>query len=539
MPKLQVIRGLTSRKLYEFTLEDLRRGDGVQIGRNHLKCQVAIEGKHLSVSREHFSITSDRDGVWLTDKSTQGTRLNGFPLRPQEHYPLHNKDQIYIPGFVFVYLEDDTPPVASVALDDTEEDDSSSDSEVYPLPPGDATQRLPSDKFTIMLRLIGDMLRSVSLKDTMSAMCGRILEEVFRHADHAALVMWDLKRDEPTSVFFQNRDRNEASAPTISMPLVQRVRKDRLAARSDDQLAICAPLISHDNRCLGVLWLDSSLGRRKFRTKDGQLLAVIAVQLGLVVDNLHLREAAIHDALIERELELAHEIQSAMLPDDAPGSDGYEFYHYYEPAESVGGDFVDYVNLAGTRIVVFLGDVSGKGIPASLQMARISSELRLLLEIGVGAVEAVQWVNQRMTVRPGNGNFATMVMIDLDMAAHRLVLLNAGHPRPRIRRTNGVLDTCGDHTGGLPLGIVPEENYQSLELTLEPGECLMFFSDGIPDANNSAGLRFTEERLDAEFAAANGTAKEIGEKLIQCLKAFVGSHPLTDDRCLVCIRRKP
>jgi serine phosphatase RsbU (regulator of sigma subunit) len=127
-----------------------------------------------------------------------------------------------------------------------------------------------------------------------------------------------------------------------------------------------------------------------------------------------------------------------LLPSQPPRIDGYEFYDYYAPAKFVGGDYYDYLPLDGGRLALALGDVSGKGVPAALLMAKVSSELGACLAAEPDPVEALNQVNRRFSRRSPEGAFVTLVLAMLDLSRHALTIVNAGHIRPLLRRPDGI-----------------------------------------------------------------------------------------------------
>ena len=142
---------------------------------------------------------------------------------------------------------------------------------------------------------------------------------------------------------------------------------------------ICAPLVDRDGNSLGVIQLDTLDPRNRFKKDDLDVLVSVACQAAFAVENAQLHEAAMHDQAIRRELAVAHEVQRGFLPSAAPRIPEYDFFEFYEPANQLGGDYYDYVELPGGRLAVVVADVSGKGISASLLMAKLSAETRYCL----------------------------------------------------------------------------------------------------------------------------------------------------------------
>ena len=142
---------------------------------------------------------------------------------------------------------------------------------------------------------------------------------------------------------------------------------------------MCAPLITGEGNALGVIQIDTLDPRNRFNREDLDVLASVACQAAFAVENAQLHETALREQAIKRELAVAHEVQRGFLPAASPNLAGYDFFEFYESANALGGDYYDYVELSGGRLAVVLGDVSGKGISASLLMAKLSAEARFCL----------------------------------------------------------------------------------------------------------------------------------------------------------------
>ena len=268
-----------------------------------------------------------------------------------------------------------------------------------------------------------------------------------------------------------------------------------------------------------------------------ELLATVAFQVSFVVENAILHEAALRERSLETELKLAQEIQVELLPSEPPQIDGYEFFDYYVPAKYVGGDYYDYLPLEDNRLALVVGDVSGKGVPAALLMVKVASELEASLATEPDPVAVLNKVNRRFSRRNPDGAFVTMVLAILDLSNHQMSVVNAGHLRPLLRRPDGSVVEIGDAEAGLPLGVIPTRTYELTRLDFNVGDALVLISDGITEAQSAGGRQYGQERLLAQLAPSCGTAADLGRRIIGDVDRFVGNHPQSDDRCLLCIKR--
>ena len=194
------------------------------------------------------------------------------------------------------------------------------------------------------------------------------------------------------------------------------------------------PLINRDGNSLGVIQIDTLDPRNRFRQDDLDVLVSVACQAAFAVENAQLHEAAMRDQAMRRELAVAHEVQRGFLPSAAPRIPEYDFFEFYEPANQLGGDYYDYVELPGGRLAVVVADVSGKGISASLLMAKLSAETRYCLASEPSPAAAVGRLNRAFCDSGWEDRFVTMVLAVLDPRRHEVTVVNAGHLPPLLRR---------------------------------------------------------------------------------------------------------
>jgi serine phosphatase RsbU (regulator of sigma subunit) len=256
-----------------------------------------------------------------------------------------------------------------------------------------------------------------------------------------------------------------------------------------------------------------------------------------VVENAQLHEIALEEQLLLRELALAHKVQQGLLPAAPPQLGGYEFFDYYEPASHLGGDYFDYIPLQGDRLAVALADVSGKGISAALLMARLSGDVGYCLASYRTPAEAVGRLNVLFCESRWEDRFVTLALLVLDPLRHELCLVNAGHLAPLLRRASGTVETVGESIGGLPLGVDDRMVYDQCTIGLAPGDTLVLYTDGIPEAMNAEGGLYGNKRMAAQLVPGFENAAELGDRVIRDVRRFVGHRPQSDDMCLTILRR--
>jgi serine phosphatase RsbU (regulator of sigma subunit) len=300
---------------------------------------------------------------------------------------------------------------------------------------------------------------------------------------------------------------------------------------------MCAPLVVQSGESLGAIQIDTRDNSLPFSEDDLEVLASVAAQAAVSLENAQLHAAALKQRDYERDLDFATQVQLGFLPNERPGVAGYEFFDFYEAAQRVGGDFFDYVPLPDGRIAVTVGDVAGKGLPAALLMARIYSDTRYELLAKPTPAEAMTSLNTNLSSSGLGHRFITLVFVILDPRAHSLTIVNAGHLPPLARSKRGQVKPLGTDISGLPLGIQPETVYRQTQVTIDAGESIVLATDGVTEAMNPANEIYGTPRLTAFLKKAPAQAAPLGEAIVADIEAFCAGHPQRDDICLICFHR--
>jgi sigma-B regulation protein RsbU (phosphoserine phosphatase) len=259
----------------------------------------------------------------------------------------------------------------------------------------------------------------------------------------------------------------------------------------------------------------------------------IAGPVGVVIENTRLHELAVKQARMEREARDARAVQLALVPKRTPSLPGYRFWHFHEPARYVGGDYYDYRPLPGSpasdRWAVVIGDVTGKGMAAALLITRLSSEVALLLQIEPDPARAVERLNRSLCEAGIDDKPITFLLVAFDGERHELTLVNAGHPAPLLRRTDGSVEEL-PMADGLMRGVEPGAAYEASRFGMQPGEVVVLYTDGITDAGEGSRDGFGVDRLRQALGGAPPGAEQVGEAIparAVCLVCFHGTG-----RCL-------
>jgi sigma-B regulation protein RsbU (phosphoserine phosphatase) len=299
--------------------------------------------------------------------------------------------------------------------------------------------------------------------------------------------------------------------------------------------AMCVPLWNN-REIIGIIYADRISLLQEFSEEDLRLLTLLANLAAIKIENAALIEQSIEKERMERELQLAVQIQKDFLPKSIPKSGPFDIVGRNLPCRQVGGDYYDFIPVEPGRLGVTVADVSGKGVSASLLMASLRaalhSEIQPRARIDHMAVKLNDFVQKSSAINA----FITFFYGDLDTEAGGFAYVNAGHNHPFILGVRGKPRFL--ESTGLCLGMLPGTTYERRADTLAPGETLVLFTDGIVESRNAAGEEYGAERLvDVSRRAAGGCAADILESVFRDLDAFTAKAPAADDRTLVIVKR--
>lgn len=298
--------------------------------------------------------------------------------------------------------------------------------------------------------------------------------------------------------------------------------------------------IAFENNPRGMLVVGDKESRRgvgPFLPGDRRTLGLFANQAAIALENARLHLRALEQERLEREMHLAAEIQRQILPKGAPQVAGYQLAGWNRPAREVGGDYYDMFPMASGRMGLVVGDVSGKGIPAALMVSTLHSALRLLLDqTGIGP-PLLEKLNRHILESSMPNKFITMFLAELDLETGSLRYVNAGHNPGLLLHSNGDVEELG--SGGVPLGLLPGSRYQAREVTVEPGDLLCLYSDGITEAESPEEEEHGTERLCDVLRGHRGAPVIQGvlDAIRESVEAFTRGRPQGDDQTLLVVRR--
>jgi serine phosphatase RsbU (regulator of sigma subunit)/anti-sigma regulatory factor (Ser/Thr protein kinase) len=346
----------------------------------------------------------------------------------------------------------------------------------------------------------------------------------------SAAIAVDIAESDPLLAYLQS-----APGPVD----VARLELDSPAVRAmrEAGVALVVPLVSQ-GELIGTLNLGPRLSEQDYSTDDRRLLTTLAAQAAPAIRVAQLvREQADEAAEKERlaqELRVATLIQQQFLPRQLPQLPHWQIAAFYGPARAVGGDFYDFVELSDGRIGIAVGDVTDKGVPAALVMARTHSVLRAEASRSTSPGEILSRANDLLVPEMPARMFVTCLFAVLDPATGRIVIANAGHNLPFVRSGDEITEL---RATGMPLGLMPGIRYEEVEGVIAPDSNVLLYSDGLIEAHDGAREMFGFGRL-REALRIDDAGSELLDRLLETLNVFTGpDHEQEDDITLVTLRR--
>lgn len=558
MPYLIARTGPDAGRRYEL------QGTDWILGR-HPECQVVINV--LAVSRQHAKVLRDNAGFFVEDmKSRNGTFVNDTLIQGRQK--LHSGDVIKVCDVEFAFQDEQSPPPqrpkpsdrggpGAILFDDNEGDTLSSSTIMSKVDV--SSGRFPlqlSSSPEVRLRAIVEITQSLGKALALDEVLPQVLNTLFRiflQADRGFIVLKDADGNLAPRWTKTRRSSDEDSI-RISRTIINKVIDTREAilsadAASDSMFAssesiadfrirsmMCAPLVDAEGKAFGALQIDTLDQRGRFNQDDLELLVSVASQAAIAIDNAQLHDQALQQRAMQRDLELAHEVQRGFLPVKPPGVTGYEFFQYYQPAVYVGGDYFDYIRLSDGRLAIVVADVVGHGVAAALMMAKLSAESRYCLATESRPEIAMSRLNERIAGFQLD-RFITMVLVVIDVEKHEGQIVSAGHMAPMIRRASGAVEEPGEEESGMALGMMDDYQYEQVPFKLHPGDRVVMYTDGINESFDEQEQMYGLDRLRKLVAECQASPIRMGQTIIEDVRRNMGRHAQDDDMCVVCFGR--
>lgn len=510
-------------------------------------------------SRLHAEVRQEGDSYWLQDLgSANGTRYNGIPVKAP--VPLSSGGEIQIGETVIVFTDNDhrTPSFSTLITSGTETLDPSRTISFQStrIP----TNELLKGQFSSRNDLLGliskvgvALLGSSGVNDTLEQVASLVFEAV--PADRVVIMLRD--EDDPEGMkIMVARDRGKDEQlleVRISRSVMDEVLKNGKSvltadAQHDPRFAsqtialqgirsvLAVPLSVDERNVFGLIYADSPTWEATFTEEHLNILTTLASVASIRVENATLLEERFERERMERELELATEIQQRFQPAGPPMLEGYEFQGISFSCYEIGGDYYDFIPKKDEKMIIALGDVSGKGTAAALLTSSLHAAIHAQVTSQSDLGEMITAVNRYLAENTPANRFVTLFTAELDPSNGKMQFINAGHNPPLVGRADGSVEQLA--SGGLPLGILPGAEFETGELDLGPGDTLVIYSDGVTEAVNLQEEEFGMERLE-QVISSNSAASASGlrDKVEAALSAFTQTAPANDDITLVIVKR--
>ncbi len=560
-------------KAGESTTHDLSRDETV-IGR-HPECHIQIDSN--MVSRKHCRVFRDGNRFLVEDMgSGNGTTVNG--VRIVNPTPLAHDDRVKLGPILIRYVDQagaqnhgpapaggsaaagarsgGPPPAFKFNLADDDEDSATITGS---LGGGDSGRFGALDvQPAAKLRGILEISRTLAGTVDLNALLPKILDtlfSIFPSADRGCILLKDAATGQMIPRAIKHRRPGDDESVKLSRTIVSKVLADKTGVLSADASSdsrfqasesianftirsmMCVPLLGLDGEPLGIINIDTQNPLKQFREDDLDLLMAVAGQAALSYENARLVVSYTEKQKQDNEMQIAAGVQRALLPEHLPQVPGYEFSALYESAQAVGGDYYDCLILPGSRVALAFGDVAGKGVPASLVMSRLSSVVQCTMEFVEDVGEAAARINEHMCSHAVEGRFVTFTLAIINLKTHDMALIIAGHMSPVIRRTDGTCEEFPEEMIGLPLGVVAGMTYDVKKRTLQPGETVVIYTDGVSEAMNHNSDLYGTERLKELVAHGVPEPAKLGQAILADVKRHAGGRPQNDDITLMVFGR--
>jgi predicted permease len=337
---------------------------------------------------------------------------------------------------------------------------------------------------------------------------------------------------------------NELAAVAEWAAAHRRERLDEIRALAAAGIRLAVPLRTR-SEILGVLLLGERSQRDGFSAHERQVLRACADQFALMIENARLTDRVVEQETLRRDIALASDVQRRLLPDAPPRSACVDFAAASVPARRIGGDYYDFVELRDREMGIALADVSGKGVAAALIMSVVQASLRIISsEGGIAPPRLVARMNEFVYRSTPASKYATFFYAQLDEQGRRLRYVNAGHNAPYLLRADG-RSTGGSappeieqlSVGGTVVGMFPEMGYEEATVELFPGDVLLAFTDGVPEAHNPENEEFGDERLQQLLReSAHLPADEISARISAEMKHWIRDAEQYDDLTFIVMK---
>ncbi len=504
------------------------------------------------LSRHHAEILQKTDGYYVLDlQSKNGTLLNGQPVKDERR--LREGDVITLGEHSLTFCTDEGEDEA-VEPEGTRVFSVRELSDINTKPAIDPAEMQRQNRvLAILSKAASELVVHRPLKELFDFVLDLLFEAV--PAERGAILL--LEGRPPTLEVKSSRSRKGDTLTRVSRSIARRVMEDRVSLllpnvmedarfRAEQSIlssgirsAMCAPLWfnpggSGPDMVLGLVYLDSLQHAHSFGEEDLRILTALANVAAAKIENVRLLEESLEKRRLEEDMRMAAEIQTGLLPRDAPKVAGYGLVGSNHPCRTVGGDYYDFAVEDG-RLLLALGDVSGKGTGAALLMTVLRASVRGHW-MDPKIADAVCRINRTVCQNVPTNKYITFFMASLDPESGVLSYVNAGHNPPLLIRSGGTVEKLQE--GGMVLGLFESVPYADGVVELRRGDTLLVFSDGVTETWNPEGDEFGEDGLLELALRERGLdAASLQDEILRGLEKFAKGAKATDDRTMIVLKR--
>ncbi len=522
-------------------------------------------------SRVHAEVRREGDEYFLQDLgSANGTLYNGATVAGNVPLTAGGRIQIGETEIVFddgtynssmgatMITENTTSlPEATIALPSSDRTTSGlleaiEGARTQPEQTAAARAAKQGDLLALISKVGITLLASATLTETLEQIVSLVFEAV--PADRCLLMMRDEGSEELKVAVARLRDRvGEVGEIRVSRNVMDEVvMRGKSVLTSDAQhdprfasgtmvlqgvRSVLAVPLGVAEKVFGIIYADSPIAEGRFTEDHLKVLTTLASVAAIRVENARLMEARLQQERLERELQLASEIQQRFQPTAPPQVLGYELQGISFPCYEIGGDYYDFIQRDDGRLIIALGDVSGKGTAAALLMSSLHAAVHAQSASHDSIVETISAVNRYLADNIPPNRFVTLFYAELEPQSGSVCFLNAGHNPPLIIHSAGTVEQLA--SGGLPLGIRRDAEYREGRTQMQAGDVLVIYSDGVTEAASPSGEEFGPTRLyEVVSRNVDASAAGIRDRIESALTKFAQGTRAGDDITLVIVKRQ-
>ncbi len=342
------------------------------------------------------------------------------------------------------------------------------------------------------------------------------------------------------------KDKNELITSFYNESFISYLRGNDFIDISGADLDFLKPLLDQNlyyifpmrykDKLIGAVLLGRKMGLYNLAQQDTDFLKTLLTQALVEILNIRLFKEYTEKTIMEREISIAKGIQERLLPKSIPELEGYSVDTHIIQCNELGGDFYNIYKMQENKYVFMVGDVSGKGIPAALIMSNIQALIQAIFQEDIDLSSGMEKINRLLFESTEQNRYATLIFLVLDIDSHNIHYINAGHNQPFLCKTDTELKYLDK--GGIPIGIFPKATYETETLSLETGDTIVLYTDGITEAQNPNEVEFGQLNLEKSIKEnISLSPSDIIQRIISDLEQFKIGHRQNDDLTLLIIKR--